>query len=137
VGLVALIVLVSIWTPLQYPRVAERWFSWPNMLYLSPVPLITGVLVVLCWRGIRRGHPTLAFYSAVSLFVVAFIGLMISMYPYLVPTSLTLWDAAAAPESQAFLLIGTAVLIPVVLGYTVFVYHTFRGKIREGEGYHH
>jgi cytochrome d ubiquinol oxidase subunit II len=106
------------------------------MLYLSPVPLITGVLVLLCWRGIRRGHPTLAFYSAVSLFVVAFIGLMISMYPYLVPTSITLWDAAAAPESQRFLLIGTAVLIPVVLGYTVFVYHTFRGKIREGEGYH-
>ena len=135
-GLIATIVLVSIWTPLEYERVAERWFSLPNLLYLSPVPLITAVLVVMCWRGIRRGHATTAFYSAVALFVVAFFGLVISMYPYLVPTAMTLWDAAASPESQTFLLIGTAVLVPFILGYTVFVYYTFRGKIRVGEGYH-
>jgi cytochrome d ubiquinol oxidase subunit II len=135
-GLVALIVLVSIWTPLEYPRVAERWFSWPNMLYLSPVPLITAALVLWCWRGIRTRHPTQAFYSAVLLFVVAFAGLVISMFPYLVPTAMSLWDAAASPESQTFLLVGTAVLVPFILGYTVFVYYTFRGKIRVGEGYH-
>ncbi len=135
-GLVAVIVLVSVWTPLQYQNVAQRWFSWPNMLYLAPVPLVTAALVVVCWRGVAGRHPTAAFYSAVSLFVVAFIGLAISMFPHLVPTTVTLWDAAAAPESQTFLLIGTGILIPFILGYTVFVYHTFRGKIREGEGYH-
>ncbi|MEP7243040.1 MAG: cytochrome d ubiquinol oxidase subunit II, partial [Gammaproteobacteria bacterium] len=91
---------------------------------------------LLCWRGIAGRHPTQAFYSAVLLFVVAFVGLMISMFPYLVPTTFTLWDVAAAPESQAFLLIGTAVLVPFILGYTVFVYYTFRGKIKIGEGYH-
>jgi cytochrome bd ubiquinol oxidase subunit II len=135
-GLIAMIVLVSIWTPLEYERVAERWFSLPNLLYLSPIPLITAALVVMCWRGVRGGHPTMAFYSAVSLFVVAFFGLVISMYPYLVPTAMTLWEAAASPESQTFLLIGTAVLVPFILGYTGFVYYTFRGKIRVGEGYH-
>lgn len=135
-GLVAFILVVSIWTPLEYARVAQRWFSWPNLLYLAPVPLITAVLVILCWRGIRGRRPAVAFNSAVSLFVVAFIGLTISLYPYLVPTSVTLWEAAAAPKSQIFLLVGTAVLIPFIAGYTAFVYYTFRGKLREGEGYH-
>ena len=135
-GLVALIALVSVWTPLEHPFVAQRWFAWPNLLYLSPVPLITAVFVFMCWRGMRAGHPTQAFYSAVSLFVVSFLGLIISMYPYLVPTSLTLWQAAASVESQMFLFIGTVILIPFILGYTVFVYYTFRGKVREAEGYH-
>jgi len=132
----AFITIVSLWTPLEFPRIAERWFSWPNLLYLSPVPLITAALAVICWRGIRGTHPSRAFYSAVGLFVVAFIGLVISNAPYLVPPTVTLWDAAASPEAQVFILIGVAVLLPFILGYTVFVYHTFRGKVRPGEGYH-
>jgi cytochrome bd ubiquinol oxidase subunit II len=130
------IVVVSVWTPLQFARVAQRWFSWPNMLYLSPVPAITAALAITCWRALPGRHPTLAFYSAVGLFVVAFIGLMISTLPYLVPPVITLWQAAAAPRSQAFMLTGMAVMIPVILGYTVFVYRAFRGKVHPGEGYH-
>jgi cytochrome d ubiquinol oxidase subunit II len=136
IGLVAFVVLVSIWTPLEYQRIADRWLSTPNIFYLAPLPILTALLVVVCWRGIRRRHPTSAFYSAVSVFVLAFVGLAISSYPYLVPWSMTLWDAAAAPESQKFILIGTAVLLPFIIGYTVFTYYTFRGKLREGEGYH-
>ncbi len=136
VVLLLFIVLVSIWTPLQFARVAQRWFSWPNILYLSPVPLVTAVLAVTCWRALPQRHPTLAFYSAVGLFVVAYIGLMISTLPYLVPPVISLWQAAAAPRTQAFILSGMAVMIPVILGYTVFVYRTFRGKVRPGEGYH-
>jgi cytochrome d ubiquinol oxidase subunit II len=136
-GLIVFIVLVSLWTPLEFPQVAQRWFAWPNLLYLAPVPILTVLLSVTCWRGIGGKHPSIAFYSAVGLFALAFIGLAISVMPYLVPWSITLWDAAAAPESQLFLLVGTAVLIPFILGYTVFVYHTFRGKVRAGEGYHH
>jgi cytochrome bd ubiquinol oxidase subunit II len=132
----AFIVLVSVWTPLEFERIATRWFSWPNMLYLSPVPLLTAFLAVTCYRGLSGRRPTVAFYSAVGLFVVAFIGLVISTLPYLVPPSITLWQAAAAPESQSFILIGMSVLIPIILGYTVFVYYTFRGKVRPGEGYH-
>jgi cytochrome d ubiquinol oxidase subunit II len=130
------IVLVSIWTPLEFGRVAQRWFSWPNIAYLAPVPAITAALAITCWRALPGRHPTLAFYSAVGLFVVAFIGLMISTLPYLVPPAITLWQAAAAPRSQAFMLSGMALMIPVILGYTVFVYRTFRGKVHPGEGYH-
>jgi cytochrome bd ubiquinol oxidase subunit II len=130
------ILLVSVWTPLQFERIAIRWFSMPNVLYLSPVPILTVVLAVSCWRGIGGKHPARAFYSAVGLFVVAYIGLVVSTVPYLVPPGITIWQAAAAPKSQEFILLGMSVMVPIILGYTVFVYHTFRGKIRPGEGYH-
>ena len=136
VALLACIALVSVWTPLEFPRIAQRWFGWPNLLYLSPVPLLTAALAVSAWVGIRGRHPRPAFYSAVGVFLLAFAGLAISTVPYLVPPSVTLWQAAAAPHSQAFILAGMALLIPVILGYTVFVYRTFRGKVRPGEGYH-
>jgi cytochrome bd ubiquinol oxidase subunit II len=135
-ALVGFIVLISVWTPLQFERVAVRWFSGRNLLYLSPVPLITAALAVTCWRGLAGRHPTIAFNGAVGLFVISFVGLAISTLPYLAPPSITLWEAAASPKSQTFMLVGTTVLLPFVLGYTVFVYHTFRGKIRPGEGYH-
>lgn len=135
-ALVAFIAIVSLWTPLEYPRIAERWFTWPNIAFLAPVPIATVLLAVACWRGLTGTRPSVAFYSAVGLFVLAFIGLVVSNVPYLVPPSITIWEAAAAPESQWFLLIGTAILLPFILGYTVFVYYTFRGKVRPGEGYH-
>jgi len=137
VGMVAFIALVSVWTPIEHSFIAERWFGGNNLLYLSPVPVITAALVITCWRGIRGNHPTMAFFSAVAMFVLAFVGLAISVFPYLVPPTVTLWEAAATPKSQAFILIGTAFLVPFIFGYTVFVYYTFRGKLREGEGYHH
>jgi cytochrome d ubiquinol oxidase subunit II len=136
IALAAFILLVSVWTPLEYQRVADRWFTMPNLLYLSPLPILTAVLVAVCWRGVRGGHAASAFYSAVAVFVLAFVGLAISSYPYLVPWELTLWDTAGSPESQKFILIGTGILLPFIIGYTVFVYYTFRGKLREGEGYH-
>ncbi len=136
VALLVFIVIVSVWTPLRFDFIAQRWFSWPNLLYLSPVPVVTALLALACWRGITGTHPSLAFYSAVGLFIISFIGLMISVLPYLVPFSITLWEAAASPTAQAFILIGIAVLLPFILGYTVFVYYTFRGKVRPGEGYH-
>jgi len=132
----AFIVLVSVWTPLAFERIAARWFTLPNMLYFSPVPILTVLLAVHCWRGLQGKHPTTAFYSAVGLFVVAYIGLVLSTVPYLVPPTITVWQAAAAPKSQIFILAGMSVMIPIILGYTVFVYHTFRGKVRPGEGYH-
>jgi cytochrome d ubiquinol oxidase subunit II len=130
------ILIVSVWTPLLFNRIAERWFSSPGLLYLWPVPLVTAALVLACWRGLSGRHPTAAFNSAVGLFIISFIGLMISTLPYLIPFSVTVWEAAAAPRSLTFILAGIAVLLPVIIGYTVFVYHTFRGKVRPGEGYH-
>ena len=130
------ILLVSVWTPLEFARIAARWFSVPNIYYLAPIPILTVVLAATCWRGIHGQHPSLAFFSAVGLFVVALIGLVASTMPYIVPSTITLWQAAASPASQGFILAGMSIMVPVILGYTVFVYHTFRGKIRPGEGYH-
>jgi cytochrome bd ubiquinol oxidase subunit II len=128
--------IVSLWTPLTIDRIWERWFTFPNILYLAPIPLLTALAAYLCWRGLERNEESSPFFASVSLFLLGFVGLAISNLPYLVPPSLTVWDAAAAPSSQLFMLVGTLILLPVILGYTVFVYWTFRGKMRHGEGYH-
>ncbi len=132
----AAMAIVSLWTPLAIDRIWERWFTFPNMLYLAPIPLLTALAAFVCWRGLEKASDTAPFFASVSLFLLGFVGLAISNLPYLVPPSLTVWDTAAAPSSQLFMLVGTLVLLPVILGYTVFVYWTFRGKMRHGEGYH-
>jgi cytochrome d ubiquinol oxidase subunit II len=127
---------VSVWTPLAIERIAERWFTMPNLLFLSPVPVLTALLGWWCWRSIARGSSVQPFLAAVGIFLLAYSGLVISNAPWLVPPSLTLWDSAAYVGSQVFMLIGTTLLLPMVLGYTVFVFWVFRGKLRPGEGYH-
>jgi cytochrome d ubiquinol oxidase subunit II len=136
VAVLASMAIISLWTPLAFERIAERWFTWPNLLYLSPVPLLAAATGALCWYGLAAKREVLPFLCAVALFLFGFLGLAISNIPYLVPPSLTFWDAAAVPQSQIFMLIGVLIMLPIVLGYTVFVYWTFRGKVREGEGYH-
>ncbi|WP_183855455.1 cytochrome d ubiquinol oxidase subunit II [Prosthecomicrobium pneumaticum] len=128
--------LVSLWTPLGFSRIAERWFSLPNLYFLWPVPILTAGLGLLVWRGIDRGRDLAPFLGVVALFLLAFLGLAISTFPYLVPPTLTIWDTAAAPASQIFLLVGVVFLLPMIFAYNVFVYWTFRGKVRPGEGYH-
>jgi cytochrome d ubiquinol oxidase subunit II len=126
---------VSLWTPLAFPRIAERWFSLPNFYYLWPVPLVTWVLSALAWRWLGRDHEATPFFAAIGLFLLGYLGLVISSFPYLVPPSLTIWDVAAAPASQAFMLVGTLVLVPIILAYTGLIYWLFRGKVKEGESY--
>jgi cytochrome bd ubiquinol oxidase subunit II len=128
--------IVSLWTPLAFDRIWDRWFTMPNLLYLSPIPVLTAIAAVLCWRGLQRNDDATPFIAAVALFLLGFVGLAVSNLPFLVPPSITVWDAAAPPSSQSFMLVGTVVLLPIILAYTVFVYWTFRGKVRAGEGYH-
>lgn len=128
--------VISLWTPLAFERIADRWFTWPNILYLAPVPLVTAIAAAMCWYGLHSKREAMPFLSAIALFLLGFLGLAISNVPYMVPPTLTFWDAAAVPESQIFMLIGVLIMLPLILGYTVFVYWTFRGKVREGEGYH-
>jgi cytochrome d ubiquinol oxidase subunit II len=128
--------LVSLWTPLTSESIAQRWFSLPNLLYLWPVPLVTAVVAWCGWRWLDSGREVLPFFAAIGLFLLGYLGLVISWYPYLVPPSLTVWDTAAVPASQIFVLIGVLLLLPIILGYIGFVYWLFRGKVREGEGYH-
>jgi cytochrome d ubiquinol oxidase subunit II len=135
VVLVAL-AIVSLWTPLAIPRIFERWFTLPNFLLLLPVPLLTAYAAWSCWSGLAKGHDVRPFVSTIALFLLGFIGLAASNLPLIVPPSLDVWQATAHPSSQFFMLIGVLILLPIILAYTVFVYHTFRGKVRAGEGYH-
>jgi cytochrome bd ubiquinol oxidase subunit II len=127
---------VSIWTPLAEPRIAARWFSLPNFYFLWPVPAVTALVAFALWRWIERKREVPPFLAAIALFLLGYLGLVISNFPYLVPPSLTVWAAAAAPASQIFMLLGTLVLLPMILGYVAFVYWLFRGKVKEGASYH-
>jgi cytochrome d ubiquinol oxidase subunit II len=137
--LVAVIVfmgVVSLWTPAMSERIADRWFSIPNILYLWPIPAVTALLAFFVWIWLQQGREYLPFAGAVGIFILGYAGIVISNFPYLVPPSLTVWQTAAVPASQIFMLIGTVFLLPIILGYVAFVYWAFRGKVREGEGYH-
>jgi len=135
-ALLAFILMVSVWTPLEEQRIAQRWFSFPNLLYFSPVPILTIVLALTLLRALKRGKDVLPFLCAMGLFVLSYIGLIISLWPYVAPPSITLWDAATAPMSQQFLMVGTMFLLPVILLYVFWSYWVFRGKVRAGMGYH-
>ena len=132
----AFMAVVSLWTPLAFERIARRWFSTPNIYFLWPVPLVTAFTALMAWRWLDERREVLPFLASIVLFLLGYLGLVISTFPYLVPPTLTIWQTAAVPASQIFMLLGTLVLLPVILGYITFVYWLFRGKVREGEGYH-
>lgn len=135
-ALLLVIGVISLWTPLSHPDIARRWFSLPNLYWFMPVP----VLVILCAAGILRGVQRGAHYSpfllTLALIFLGFSGLGISLWPMIIPPDISLWQAASPPGSQAFMLVGSLLIIPVILGYTAWSYYIFRGKVREDEGYH-
>jgi len=136
IAVLAAIVAVSLWTPETHAEIARRWFSWPDIAFLSPVPIITALIAGGEWYALRSRHELLPFLGAVGLFLMSFIGIAISLWPMIVPYHYTLWQAASSPSTQAFLLIGTLLLLPVILMYTAWSYWVFRGKVGETAGYH-
>jgi cytochrome d ubiquinol oxidase subunit II len=136
IGVLLAIGIVSIWTPLMSESIAARWFSWPNILLLAPVPLATAVVAWLTWRALGSDAEAMPFLGAIGLFVLSYLGIAISLYPMIVPYHFTLWQAASSVRTQAFLLVGTLALLPVVLMYTGWSYWVFRGKVRSDTGYH-
>ena len=129
-GFVALaMVVVSIAMPFVDERIADLWFSTPNLYYLMIVPVLTGLAFFMLWRDLqndkREARP---FLLSLALFLLGYIGFGISLYPWIVPFEFTLWDAAAACTSQSITLIGTAIMLPIILGYTAYCYYIFRGK---------
>jgi cytochrome d ubiquinol oxidase subunit II len=134
--LLAFIVGISIWTPFIQESIAQRWFSFPNLLWLSPVPLLVAATTWLLLRELRReghGHP---FVLTLIMIFLGYLGLGISIWPNVVPYSVSIWDAAGPTLSMGFALIGTLLIVPVILCYTGWSYWVFRGKQRHGEGYH-
>jgi cytochrome d ubiquinol oxidase subunit II len=132
----ALIVLVSLWTPMLNPIFSARWFGWPGLALTSPVPILVALLAWQFWRGIVLDRHLVPFLCALGWFVLCFIGLGISVFPHIVPPDITIWQAAAPPKSQAFLLVGALVLVPIILVYTGYAYWVFRGKVISGSHYH-
>jgi cytochrome bd ubiquinol oxidase subunit II len=135
-GVLAFIAMVSIWTPLANEGIAARWFSWPNIAFLSPVPIVTAAIAYLLFRSLKSKRELAPFVGAMGLFVMCYLGLGVSLWPNVVPHSISLWDAAAAPSTQAFLAVGTMFLLPIIFFYTGWSYWVFRGKVKGDMGYH-
>lgn len=124
------LVVIFVWTLIADGRVAERWLTWPDVLYALPLPVLAAIVVVGLYRAVARGREQSPFVLALLLFLVSYLTLAVSFWPYVIPPAVTIWQAASAPGSQLFLLPGIAVLIPVILCYTAFSYYVFRGKVR-------
>jgi len=136
-GVLLAIAIVSLWTPWMDRDIAHRWFSWPNILFLSPVPIVTALFALAEWRSLNNPISEVRpFLWSISLFVMSYIGIAVSLWPMIVPHHYTLWQAASSPDTQAFLLVGTMFLLPVILMYTGWSYWVFRGKVRADIGYH-
>jgi len=127
---------VSIATPFLNIEYAERWFTWPNILLTAPVPIAVACVAALLLRSLINRQDTPPFFLSLALFALSYAGLGISMYPYIVPQSITIWQAASPANSQLFMLVGVAILIPLILAYTGWAYWVFRGKVKAGMGYH-
>jgi cytochrome d ubiquinol oxidase subunit II len=127
--------LVSLSMPYINADVRDLWFSMPNFLLLLPVPLLTLALFIIIWRDLRMQREFRPFFLSVGVFLMGYIGLSISLWPYVVPYEITIWQAAAAPESQSLMLVGTVVLLPIVLAYTGYNYYVFRGKTSHEDTY--
>ena len=135
IGVLAFMAMVSIWTPMLQPRIAARWFSWPNIAVFAPVPLASALFAWWLGRSLALWRDNSPFFAAMGLFAMCYLGLAISLFPYVVPHTLTLWDAASSPQTQAFLLLGTLFLLPIILMYMGWSYWVFRGKVRADFGH--
>jgi len=135
IGVLFCIAAVSIWTPLASHVIYQRWFAWPNTAFLLPLPIATGAVGLYAWHALGRDSSWEAFAASVGLFALSFLGVAISLWPMIVPGHYTLWEAASPESTQAFLLVGTLMLLPVILFYTGWSYWVFRGKVQQG-GYH-
>jgi len=127
---------VSLWTPFIDSTIAARWFSWPHILWFAPVPVLTAALAFAEWRWLGKGRDFLPFLGALGLFFLSYSGMAISRFPMLVPPHYDLWQASSSPSTQAFLMVGTLFLLPIILIYSAWSYWVFRGKVRADVGHH-
>lgn len=137
VVLLAFIGLVSLCTPLQDPNIAARWFDSGLFWRLLPVPFLVAACAFFMRRAVKRREHVTPFVLALGLVLLGYVGLLVSLWPYAIPQSLTVWQAAAPRSSQMFTLAGTVVILPIIIGYTTMGYWVFRGKVRHGDQHHY
>ncbi|AMB78190.1 MULTISPECIES: cytochrome d ubiquinol oxidase subunit II [Pseudomonas] len=128
--------IVSLWTPLAHSEIAARWFTLPNLFWFLPVPILVLLTMFGLFKAIARNANYTPFLLTLVLIFLGYSGLGISLWPYIIPPSITIWEAAAPPQSQGFMLVGTLFIIPFILGYTFWSYYVFRGKVTHEDGYH-
>jgi cytochrome d ubiquinol oxidase subunit II len=128
-------ILVTLGTPIINEDIKSFWFSWPNIMFLSPLPLLAAGILVLLWRDLHGRREYRPFFLSLGLFLMNYIGLGLSIWPWLVPYAITFRQAAASPQSQSLLLLGAAITLPLVLSYTAYNYYVFRGKTSQ-EGFY-
>lgn len=136
IGLLLSIIVVSLWTPFAEQAIRDRWFSFPNLFFLAPIPLLTAALGLALLLSLKNRRERPPFVLSIGLFLLAYLGLAVSLWPYIVPRAITIWEAAAPPDTQIFLLVGVLMFLPLVLGYTIYTYRVFRGKVKPGDSYH-
>ena len=134
--LLVVIGIVSLWTPIAYPQIADRWFSMPNLIWFMPVPLLVVVTFYGLLKAVARNANYTPFLLTLVLIFLGYSGLGISLWPNIIPPSISIWDAAAPPQSQGFMLVGTLFILPFILMYTFWSYYVFRGKVTHEDGYH-
>ncbi len=125
------LVFVSIWTPFHSPETFARWYSYPNIIFLAPLPLLTMLAIYLSWINLSKGHEKKPFLYSVLIFICAYAGFAVSDYPYLIPRQLTIWQAAAPDSTLKFILVGVVIMLPILFAYTLYSYHLFRGKTKD------
>jgi cytochrome d ubiquinol oxidase subunit II len=128
------VALVSVVTPLASETVRAKWFSFPNIVFLSPLPVATLLSGFFVWKTLGKSDWK-PFAGAVAIYVLSFMGLAYSLFPYVVMDRITIWEAAAHPSALRFVLIGTVIVLPFILGYTLYVYRVFGGKTKGGDLY--
>ena len=134
---VAFMGLVSAWLPFLDSRIMARWFESGNFWWLAPVPALALINAVALWRAaMREGRDAAPFLLTMSFFLLGFVGLVLGLWPYIIPPSLTLWEASSPPSSQGFTMVGMVILLPAILGYTWWSYRVFAGKVAADSGYH-
>lgn len=129
-------VIISLWTPIAHQQVAARWFSFPNIFFFAPVPLLVLIATGALLRMLGRDSHASPFLLALLLVFLGYSGLVISLWPNIIPPAISIWSAASPPQSMGFTLVGALFIIPFILAYTAWSYYVFRGKVKAGEGYH-
>lgn len=135
VALLAAIAAVSAYTPFLEGKYYERWFDYPGVFAAAQMPFLVALTGFLLWRSLGGQRDGLPFLLTLILFGLSMIGLAISMWPDVIPGRVSIWAAAAPERSQLFMLVGMAIMVPVILAYTAWAYWVFRGKVDEA-GYH-
>lgn len=128
--------VVSLWVPYLNDEIMYRWFTLPNFFYLMPIPIVSALVILMLARSLHKQNgDSKPFLLSLTLFVLCYIGLAISLWPWAVPHSYTIWQAAASPHSLSLAFIAVAILVPIILGYIGYCYYIFRGKVSAGAKY--